>query len=378
MALVTVTNLLVYGDFEGAGWTGASAWATDHVRFGSYSARVDASAASAEVCIYHSGGAPLVQGHTYYARWYVYHEGAQGSTGMYFPEAEPAFSEGHPLGPSGQWQMVSGRNVRSNWASASAATVRLDYNNSRTAGTVWIDGAMLIDLTEAFGAGAEPSQSWCDANIPFFIGTTEVDAAPIQGQVLSVSIQPNPASVGQTLLATVTARSVSSRVYILPADAWSGIGPYEMTLAVGSDITPDTECIVYGDHAMTLLQRVSEYNALIRAEILSAGRVRFTALSIRPTEDIRVRIITGMFPLMASVAVPASAWQGSGPWTASVDVGRSIGSAVVGAVSGSTDAQAEGLTDAGIHVSAVSGSTVTLRAILSKPVIDLVVGVMGI
>jgi hypothetical protein len=32
---------------------------------------------------------------------------------------------------------------------------------------------MLIDLTEAFGAGNEPSVSWCDANIPYFIGTYE-------------------------------------------------------------------------------------------------------------------------------------------------------------------------------------------------------------
>jgi hypothetical protein len=36
---------------------------------------------------------------------------------------------------------------------------------------MWFDGIMLIDLTEAFGAGNEPSVSWCDANIPYFIGT---------------------------------------------------------------------------------------------------------------------------------------------------------------------------------------------------------------
>lgn len=38
--------------------------------------------------------------------------------------------------------------------------------------TVWTDGLMVIDLTESFGPGKEPGQSWCDTNIPFFSGST--------------------------------------------------------------------------------------------------------------------------------------------------------------------------------------------------------------
>lgn len=38
------------------------------------------------------------------------------------------------------------------------------------------DGFMLIDLTEAFGAGNEPTKAWCDEHIPFFTGTMELDA----------------------------------------------------------------------------------------------------------------------------------------------------------------------------------------------------------
>ena len=34
-----------------------------------------------------------------------------------------------------------------------------------------VDGLMLIDLTEAFGEGKEPTREWCDANIPFFKNT---------------------------------------------------------------------------------------------------------------------------------------------------------------------------------------------------------------
>lgn len=35
----------------------------------------------------------------------------------------------------------------------------------------YVDGLMLIDLTEAFGEGKEPTREWCDANIPFFKNT---------------------------------------------------------------------------------------------------------------------------------------------------------------------------------------------------------------
>lgn len=377
--MTVLTNLLTYGDFEGTGWTGAvSEWSTEHVRYGTRSCRIDGDTGSPEKCVYHTGGAPLVQSHVYYGRYELYHEGAQGSAGMYFPEAEPALFEGVPIGTSGQWNVISGRNVRSSWSSGDGQTVRIDYNNGNTAGSVWIDGALLVDLTAAFGAGSEPSKEWCDSNIPFFLGSMDIDTAPIQGMSLSVSLQPNPATVGQTLLATVTVESVLSRAYTLPASAWEGEGPYEMVLAVSPDIAPDSECIVYADHGMDLIQRMSEMNAMLRAEIISAGRVRFRALSMRPAADIDIRIVTGMFPTMMSTVVPVGLWTGNGPWLANVNVGRSMQSATVAAVSGSTDEAVEDLTYSGIHVSAVSGSTVTLRSMLRKPTSDLTVGVMGI
>jgi hypothetical protein len=42
---------------------------------------------------------------------------------------------------------------------------------------MWFDGIMLIDLTESFGAGNEPSLNWCDNNIPYFTGTLNADQA---------------------------------------------------------------------------------------------------------------------------------------------------------------------------------------------------------
>jgi len=32
----------------------------------------------------------------------------------------------------------------------------------------------MVDLTEAFGAGNEPTQQWCDENIEYFDGSTTI------------------------------------------------------------------------------------------------------------------------------------------------------------------------------------------------------------
>ena len=35
----------------------------------------------------------------------------------------------------------------------------------------YCDAALLVDLTENFGVGNEPSKEWCDANLDWFDGT---------------------------------------------------------------------------------------------------------------------------------------------------------------------------------------------------------------
>lgn len=39
---------------------------------------------------------------------------------------------------------------------------------------MYVDAVMLIDLTEAFGSGNEPTKEWCDENISYFDGSTIV------------------------------------------------------------------------------------------------------------------------------------------------------------------------------------------------------------
>ena len=47
-----------------------------------------------------------------------------------------------------------------------AGTTASDQNQS-----CFADNVILIDLTETFGAGNEPDQAWCDANIDWFEGS---------------------------------------------------------------------------------------------------------------------------------------------------------------------------------------------------------------
>jgi len=49
-----------------------------------------------------------------------------------------------------------------------------DYNRTDALQDCYADGVMVIDLTEAFGAGNEPSLEWCNENIDFFETTTFV------------------------------------------------------------------------------------------------------------------------------------------------------------------------------------------------------------
>lgn len=73
-----------------------------------------------------------------------------------------------------QWQRLSWRNVRANWNDNQTAQFRFDFEGMASNTMVYIDDAMLIDLTTAFGAGNEPTQSWCDTNIEYFAGNTTI------------------------------------------------------------------------------------------------------------------------------------------------------------------------------------------------------------
>lgn len=173
----------------------------------------------------------------------------------------------------------------------------------------------------------------------------------------SVSMTPDPVDAGRSVVASVGLTIVTARDVSATASGWTGSGPWVQTIAV----TTGASGAVYTDHTATVEQRRQEADAALTASVVSGG-IRLTAYGRKPTSSIPMRVTDGP---MRTVAVTASSWSGSGPWTATVALPRGAHTAMAGPVSGSSD-QATVIA-CGIHVSAVSGSTVTLRALWAKP-----------
>lgn len=159
------------------------------------------------------------------------------------------------------------------------------------------------------------------------------------------------------------------------ASAWKGTGPYYYDLDVPS-VYPDTEAVVFVHHSADLFQRVDEAMALLKAETLADRRVRIWAIYRRPRRDLLIRISMGGLRIFEEKTLTAAGWTGDGPWTQSITLSSAPSDAIAGIQEGMTDAQAEAFAAAGISPSAIDGTTVTMRALLAKPTIDIPIGVM--
>ena len=157
--------------------------------------------------------------------------------------------------------------------------------------------------------------------------------------------------------------------YTLYADNWTGTGPYYYDLP--TDLGKEyNDGLIWVRPSATVAQRASEYNAMITV-VSSTEGVRLCANGIRPREDIPIIITRGLSPMHESATLQASRWTGSGPWTQSIVMANPVAVGVLTVSENTTSAQATAFAKAGISVSGVSGTTVTVRAILSKPTVDL-------
>ena len=190
-----------------------------------------------------------------------------------------------------------------------------------------------------------------------------------------VGLEPNPVGIRESFLIQAAFRIIDVGEYTIPVTAWKGTGPYYADISV--PLAGKDELIAYVADFATLDQRVAEYNALLRAEENGTGVMRFWATSVKPKVDIPIKVITGMFSNAEVVTVQPSQWQGSGPWTCTLDMGHQVRTASCAMTDGMTAEEARAFIDAGIHVSGVSGNTVTLRAMLSKPSIAIPIGVLS-
>lgn len=195
------------------GWGGTSSGSPTY-KSGCNSITLTGTASTPEVCLSTTGSIPLDKTHIYYARVYGLQSTACGSAGFYWPIAEPSLTDGIPIKAAGSWQMYSVRNHRQTFSNGSYP-FRLDFNNAYQAGSISYSCPMLLDLTEAFGAGLEPSQAWCDGNIPFFTGYYEM----VPGPAMSISA----AGLMAKELREFSLPNIVVHGGFEAADGWSGV-----------------------------------------------------------------------------------------------------------------------------------------------------------
>lgn len=169
---VTLTNLVKDGSFEsGSPWvSGYSPDASEHI-FGNKANKLsDTTIAQQALDVL-----PIV-GHKYYGREYIKSSGEIGAADMRF---EIHGGDGVGLnwvfglnsGNFANWSVIS--NIQTiDAVNASSYNIRSFVVAAQN--PAWIDGVMVIDLTEAFGAGKEPDKEWCDNYIPWFDGTIQL------------------------------------------------------------------------------------------------------------------------------------------------------------------------------------------------------------
>lgn len=93
----------------------------------------------------------------------------------YWPIDEPLMGSANvDSSKINQWQKLSWHNIRSKWSDNFTHQFRFDFEGMAANTIAYIDDAMLIDLTAAFGAGNEPTQEWCNTNIEYFSGNKTI------------------------------------------------------------------------------------------------------------------------------------------------------------------------------------------------------------
>lgn len=153
----------------------------------------------------------------------------------YWPIAEPLVGDATvDTTKLSQWQRLSWRNVRSNWNDNYTAQFRFDFEGMASNTIAYIDDAMLIDLTAAFGAGNEPTQEWCDANIEYFAGNKTIQYEAPTTYDLTSAI-PNKIKAGDILNCPYSgsAKSITLPKGKYRLECWGAQGGYRNSTNYG-------------------------------------------------------------------------------------------------------------------------------------------------
>ena len=151
-------------------WQGGSV-STDHTRVDPSSRLMTGTAGQPESLSSLPQMAYMTLNHIYYSGFYCLREDttASQSVQIYIPVAEPSLMTGVGLtSQSMVWQKCTARTTwaGSGWVNGLQAG-RIDYNNQNSAGECWFTDMWIVDLTQYFGSGNEPTKEWCDKYLEY-------------------------------------------------------------------------------------------------------------------------------------------------------------------------------------------------------------------
>lgn len=167
---IPVNNLLIDGGFENPSmnWNGIAI--STIARNGQNSAVFEGLSTESERTFIFKDDLKNVykNDNYYYASVWTYTENKTGFIQFYFPPISEADSFGSSnIKTTGKWEKHSLiKKITANRTNPSIE-LRLDYDNQYVENTVYMDDAVLVNLTEIFGEGKEPSKDWCDENLDF-------------------------------------------------------------------------------------------------------------------------------------------------------------------------------------------------------------------
>ena len=185
----TVTNMVKNGSYE----SGTNSWnslfdvsvTNEYKYFGENSLKMDIP----KTYSYNYSIQTLSQttpklNHKYYGRIYYYSPISMeinsrfewwigDSNGVSMMEFNPYLWSSKKFAVDGNWDYVSDVSSVTVDTYLNKTWVLRNFTYSNTS-PIYADGVTVIDLTETFGAGNEPSKEWCDQNISYFDGTITI------------------------------------------------------------------------------------------------------------------------------------------------------------------------------------------------------------
>lgn len=180
-----ITNMFVNGSFEDGftGWNsnlynkGGVTLSTTQKTHGNNSIYATPVNDGERAAFYTNSTIKLLKNHKYYFATDAFYESSPSVRSVLLTLVKDGGYTRHLIGDISvlyEWQKLSEIITVPIDVEYSDIRVGHSYGNSEKY-EVYVDSVILIDLTEAFGAGREPSKEWCDENIKYFDGTISIN-----------------------------------------------------------------------------------------------------------------------------------------------------------------------------------------------------------